>query len=747
MAKHKKLKIRPYARLLTMLGEQLIKNERIALIELIKNAYDADSPWVKISFIGFDNSFCFDSESKIVIEDSGCGMNAEIIEKHWLNPATPEKLLRKAKKNTTPSGRIIQGEKGIGRFAILKLGSKIKVITRAKDEDVEYVVDYDFSKYDDDFLSEEGKAKTLFIDDLSVSLQTRNPKIIMKCLFPLGVRKVKRHPHGTRIEISALKGSWSEKKIESLYRDIARLESIFLHNIQRTNNAQKVSFEVRIYKDEKPLNYQEKYLEKLHTLLEDRSVIRVESGVYDDKKKEFRFVLNETPRILELYDPNLMGLKVFKDYFGKGGEVLNERNAECGSFQFGFYVFDFSPKAPPKFQLDRKDKQIIRGHRIYLYRDGIRVYPYGEPDDDWLRIDAYRGTIAAGHFLSNDQVVGYVNISQKENPKLKDKTNREGLIEKGNATADFIALLQVFLAYIRQKPYARYRNDIKDKNEQDVFRSEQVQRKFDALKEVVKGNRKALNLISKAEKEYKVERSYLIRRAETTEDLAGIGLSVETASHDIMAIMSRAMAGIDSLILEAMHDDLDQNELHKELQSLRGMLSFIEARLKNIQLLFKSSKQRRRNIKVKGVLEKVERIYRRLLKKEGVEFAIQGTGSPLVAKTTDAVLLQLLLNLFDNSVYWLQQSSVQEKKIEILLDGDNGQMIFSDNGPGVDKEDAPYIFEPFYSGKGEEGRGLGLYIARQLLERNDYSIELAKLKSEKILTGANFVVNFVAEDK
>lgn len=74
-------------------------------------------------------------------------------------------------------------------------------------------------------------------------------------------------------------------------------------------------------------------------------------------------------------------------------------------------------------------------------------------------------------------------------------------------------------------------------------------------------------------------------------------------------------------------------------------------------------------------------------------------------------------------------------------------MIFSDNGPGVDKEDAPYIFEPFFSGKGEEGRGLGLYIARQLLERSDYTIELAQLKSEKILSGANFVVSFISEDK
>ena len=74
-------------------------------------------------------------------------------------------------------------------------------------------------------------------------------------------------------------------------------------------------------------------------------------------------------------------------------------------------------------------------------------------------------------------------------------------------------------------------------------------------------------------------------------------------------------------------------------------------------------------------------------------------------------------------------------------------MVFADNGPGVDKDDVPYIFEPFYSGKGEEGRGLGLYIARQLLERNDYSIELADLKSEKILAGANFAVNFVSEEQ
>jgi signal transduction histidine kinase len=728
-----------------MLGEQLIRNERIALIELIKNSYDADSSWVKVSFVGFDKNFNITPKSKIIIEDDGHGMSADIIEKHWLNPATPEKTRRKIIKRTTDKGRIIQGDKGIGRFAILKLGRKIRIITRAAGENFEHVIGYDFSEYDDDFLTVGGKEKELFIDDLSVSLLTRIPKLIVKSKISLGVRKLDRLPQGTLIEISDLKGSWSEKKVADIYRDISRLESIFTQRI--INKAEK-GFEVWIYKDETPQKFHEEYLEKLGFLLKERSVFRIENGMYDENKQEFKFILNGIPKVLKLADPKITGLNVFAKRFGKGGKELEHRKTECGSFKFGFFIFDFEiSNVPAKYKLDKDDREIIRDHRIYLYRDGIRVYPYGEPEDDWLGIDIHRGTIGAAQFLSNDQVVGYVNITQQQNPDLKDKTNREGLIEQGNATDDFIALLRTILRYIREHEFKKYRLGIQKKDVHDIFRTEQVQKEFDNLKEACKDNKKARDIISKAEKAYKAERQYLVRRAETTEDLAGVGLSVETASHDIMAIMGKAMISIDGLIREAMHDELDHNELSKELQSLRGMLSFIEAQLKDIQLLFKSSKQRRKNIKIKEIVEKVERIYRRLLKKEDVEFLVKELGSPVVAKTTDAVLLQLLLNLFDNAVYWLQQTSKKEKQIEILLDGNKRQMVFSDNGPGVDKEDAPYIFEPFFSGKGEEGRGLGLYIARQLLERNDYSIELAELKSEKILSGANFVVSFVAKEE
>ena len=95
--------------------------------------------------------------------------------------------------------------------------------------------------------------------------------------------------------------------------------------------------------------------------------------------------------------------------------------------------------------------------------------------------------------------------------------------------------------------------------------------------------------------------------------------------------------------------------------------------------------------------------------------------------------------------YWLDTVDQIERRILVTVNGDQGELVFSDNGPGIDKEDLPYIFEPFYSGKGQEGRGLGLYIARQLLQRHDYSISVVQDR-RRDLQGANFVVSFVKED-
>ena len=74
-------------------------------------------------------------------------------------------------------------------------------------------------------------------------------------------------------------------------------------------------------------------------------------------------------------------------------------------------------------------------------------------------------------------------------------------------------------------------------------------------------------------------------------------------------------------------------------------------------------------------------------------------------------------------------------------------MIFSDDGCGINKDDEPYIFEAFFSGKGEEGRGLGLYISQKAMERNDYTIRLAEFSDEMKLSGANFVISFIKQTR
>jgi HSP90 family molecular chaperone len=154
---------KPHARLLTMLGDQLIKNERIALVEIIKNAYDADASWVKVTFEGFGDNFKVKTSSKLIIEDDGTGMTKRILEDHWISPATPVKKLAKTVTPATAKGRKLQGEKGIGRFAILKLGKTVSIITRPEKSQEEYTLGLDLSHFDDDFLSKDGKPKSYLL--------------------------------------------------------------------------------------------------------------------------------------------------------------------------------------------------------------------------------------------------------------------------------------------------------------------------------------------------------------------------------------------------------------------------------------------------------------------------------------------------------------------------------------------------------------------------------------------------------
>lgn len=597
------LKIRPYARLLTMLGDQLIKNELIALVELIKNSYDADASWVKVSFLNFTKDYSLTPTSKIIIEDDGCGMNADILRKHWLNPATPDKLKRKAENPKTQKGRILQGEKGIGRFAIFKLGKKITITTRRQKqnldgifidqgEEIENVLTYDFSQYDNDFLSEAGEEKELFLEELTVDLVQRAPTSIVKKEVVLGATRKARKPYGTIIEITDLKTKWTVDRVNRIQQNIGKLQPIF-------SEEDAADFSVWIYKDSALNVSNDSYKRELNNCLESKSVLKVTNGRFTCGENTITFDLNGNSTHLSFNDPDIRGLAQFKKF-----KELEEKGQklECGSFNFEFYIFDFNVDSEnlSKYYLSKDEKSVIKEHRIYLYRDNVRVMPYGDPEDDWLRIDMARGTVRADEYLSNDQVVGCVYISQEENPNLKDKTNREGLIEEGRALEDFIGVLQIILRYLRKKPFAQYLIDKKRRNEIDQIKRGRPSELIEAAKKQFSDDEKALKFFKSFERSYVKEKRTFEDRIHKTENLAAVGLSIETASHDVMLLIGKVVEQQESLIKELMlGEEIDRESLISRLTLIRGTISMIQSQMKDVQLLFPSTKSKTKSIDVK----------------------------------------------------------------------------------------------------------------------------------------------------
>ena len=749
------LKLRPHARLLTMLGDQLIKNERIALVELIKNAYDADADRVEVRFEDFKPDLTHAADSRIVVRDDGAGMTPDVVRNEWMNPAAPTKYLTKrAGRRTTPGkGRVVQGEKGIGRFAILKLGKVVTVTTRPRGADMETRLTYDFARFDDDFVSENDEQKDIFLDEIGIEFSQAAPTLLPDA------------QHGTVIEIRELKGAWNDRVIEDLYRDVSNLTD----PVSRLTRKERLDrFEIMVFCNGKLGSVDDDQTESLKALIEDKTVLKI-NGRFRSSENTFSFDLNDAVEEVSLKDSKVTGLWVWRERFGrkrrtdparqmsmlfpsedhtgKKDRVVGESTGfVCGDFAFHFYVFDFSRSIGGRHELNQKEKNRLKEHRIYLYRDGVRVYPYGDRDDDWLKIDVTRGIGRAGHFFSNDQIVGWIDITQEGNPNLRDKTNREGLIETGGAAGDLIFLVQLFLSYVKQHPYARYYYKKQKRKESRFLGDAVVARSLADLKSTFEevGQKSQVQAVAQIESAYQREKEYLSRRAETAEDLAGVGLSVEMASHDIMLLLNRALRIGGRLA--RMARTAGNEEIRQRVDMLVGVLQQIVDGMGDVQILFKSSRRRRRVQKIEPVLDRIHKIYETLLDERRIRYRKVTTGrSPLVANTTDGVIMQVLINLFDNAAYWLETADPFRREICVILDGDRGELIFSDGGSGIDPEDLPYIFEPFYSGKGQEGRGLGLYIARQLLERHDYRIATAE-DDRKALPGASFVVSFVKED-
>lgn len=737
----KKIRIEPYARLLTMLSEQLIKNEAVALSEIVKNSYDADSEWVKITFENFTKTYKAQKNARIIIEDCGMGMAEKTLQYDFINPASANKKIKKERGETSPKGRILQGEKGIGRFSLFKLGRTVTVFTKTADDTFARKLVADFSNYNDEFINSDDSQ--VMLSDLTMELTPQiNYDFHSDILLSTGFAK--RRNHGTVIIVENLNDNWGKGKIDKLQDELFSL-------IGKDND----DFSVYIFKDNSLLpSLVLSEDTRLNNIIDQKAVYKI-VGSYSEKDSTFKFNINNKDYTLSIWNKQISGLTIFKSYLEEkkayvDQDALSIQNikTECGDFTFKFYVFDLDTQCREKYRLIDEDKIIVKKNRVYLYRDGIRVFPYGSIKDDWLQVDTIRGTQKASAMFSNDQLVGYINISYKDNPNLKDKTNREGLMEVGSAYLDFVAMIQCFLQHVKtyhyDMEYASQKQVIKkfNKNDESTLRDN-----FSRVIREVQDEKTKKQIIA-IQKEVERQSEYQLSRIKVVEDLAGIGLSIQATHHDINNFIRKCYHIIDdySKALTTETSALtDKETVIEKMERLRGLISAMDDFLVNMKSLFASTQRKVKQLRATEILDKVLGYYKNLFKTKKIEFEMKHIAkNPLVVSMPEALLMTIFINILDNAIYWLENENKVVKKIQIIINSDEQCIIISDNGPGIFPEENEKIFEAFFTGKGLEGRGLGLYICRQFMERYDYKI-ISISNTPECLSGANFLLDFNKE--
>ena len=713
---------KPYARLMNIIGDQLITDKKVAVIEVVKNCYDADAENVQVRFFNMNNygkTYLTEKEQPYIeIEDDGDGMSLKTITDIWLRPATPSKLDKKKQKlNKTNKGRIIQGEKGIGRFAIHKLGEKIELFTKAAgDEEIKLEMDFTEFNPEKADLFNQAPSEYKLLEEVHNSWYVNNP--------PEEIKNEK----GTLIRIYNLRENWKENDFEELYKSIQRLIPPIDENAEKLGVNFKQDFSIQVYKNGDIYSSEE--VTTFKDVIE-RAQFTMIGTVSKEGDLTFEYKSTSPVRNFEreinLLSKEQLAKNNYMSYAIERG-FKDKHIPTCGTFSFTFYAFDLSK--PDKTILNKDIERFIKDNFVFVLRDGVRVYPYGEKGIDWLNLDKLRATYRAGQFISYNDLTGFVYISQGGNPLLRDSTNRQGIMDIDGALDDFKNLVTAVTEI--------FNTEIKiDKNKLEIKRNtafkdsnEIVVKSFNTLKSSLEkiDNRDVLEKANKFLDTVQKHNAVMKDRMET--------------SHDALTLLAKMRSNVKDFKVKAKNQDYKNGDLIELLNELDENLNFVYDEMQVIQPLFKNQRKSIKDVSVYETIEKVVKYFRRDLNGK-IDVKIQ-KDNDIILKTNTGLVLQILINLIDNAIYWVNKNESKQKQITIKINSKNNSLTIADSGPGIREDVAPLIFNEFFSLK-SDGRGLGLYIVKEILLRINGEIFVVQEEKERLLSGANFIVKFNKE--
>lgn len=683
---------KPKAHILRLLGEELIKSPIMAIYELVKNSYDADSSFVNVNFSNIQ-----DLENAIVkIEDNGTGLTSQVIENVWLEPGTDHRkpIDKDGERiiNRSPIfDRVPMGEKGVGRFAVHKLGNSIKLVTRPAhvitclDEKAEwkkYILNYEISLTIDWKTFSQSK----YLEDIPITWQTETDKTNFHF----------QDNSGTLIEVTSLKEPWTRRMARSLKRNVVSMLSPkndinkFKINLDFGNNWLDGFPDAKEVLKIAPYHYSA-ILDEDYNLIVDyefKLALNEEIGenIIENSSENIKGMLR--PKIRQRLEEDLVDSEEINEVMKK----LKTSKNPFGNIMVEIYSYDMDSDSFKDYTYDSKTvKSVLKeNYGIKVFKDDMRVFNYGEPGNDWLNIDIER--VQNKEWFSNNQVIGTVYLDSIHTTNLIEKTNREGFVENNNYSIfyDCVRLMIEDFKTRRQKDrrtWLAFNHKESNKttrfDQTSLFNELVDSTDFSDTEKREKLKKEAENL----QKDFE-------QKKETLLIPAGVGMTASVALHEIEKLVPRMKEVVNDNPFQPVLGNEKVDELDDYVQ---GILSVL----------------RRGGNKPISLIESIDKAisnYGFKLKTRKIEVLTDYDNDIETIKCDKRYFITMIMNIIDNSIYWLDTIYKENKAIYIktYLDNDIPSIVIVDNGPGF-KDEITDLVRPFFSRK-DDGIGIGLYL-------------------------------------
>lgn len=722
-----------------LLGRENVSSATGALIELIKNTYDADA----------NNCLVIFEDNSIYIIDDGIGMNMDTIKNNWMMIGTENKKYEYVSKK----GRMRSGEKGIGRFALDRLGVKCEMYTKEDNKENKIIQwKMNWSEFE-----KPGK----MLEDIKANINTLNgllkpvlPNYILSDLerYILDERLEEVLPSfdtGTIIKISDLRDRWTDKEITKIGDELEflippaemndfniYLKKSILDDFQKVRSEFSDDYDYKMNVSFSGESFNIKLFRNEFDMLRFDKEFLLDDKFSDSKYSIAKFDNNEINNILSI-----------SQLMNTNDKVLINKIKSIGQFNFTLKFAKRSANISDreKYFLKKVSRNRTNWLKQYsgirIYRDEFLVRPYGIIDSDmhdWLNLDARNASNPVpvsrkGWTVLSGQTQGFVVLSRVFNEVLQDKSNREGLIESEYFTV-FKSVIIKLISFMEEdrsfifrelKKYNDKKNEVeKAKKDALVISKKSQQHNKKLSSDEIEKN---YSTLTKSVLAYKEEVEDLTSEIKLLRALASTGLMTATLAHDLSGITNSLNSRYKNIkyLIEKNETDKLIDFLEKVHEEDKLISSWIMLSVEQT----KRDKRKRKKKSVKTVIENLIGIFSNITDRMNIVVNFDFDDAKYEFRIFESDFESIIYNLLINSIEAFTHRGTGDRIINMKLqmqEDDSIMIVYKDTGPGIDSDIFGDRYSVFDFGKSSKvdadgnqyGTGLGMYIIASTI--NDY---------------------------